>query len=93
MRFQLRKEQMTRVDDDGWTGAEIKNCCNIAWRLNCSLTEAANYVVPVSKSAADEIEKLRQGAEGKFISASTSGFYRRAKSFGGDGARKFEKGE
>lgn len=81
-KFNLKKEQLMNIDDDGYTGAEIKNCCNIAWRLNCSLAEAANYIVPVAKSAGEEIEKLRMSAEGKFISASTTGFYKRAKSYG-----------
>jgi len=57
----------------------IKNACNISWRLNCKLPEASQYVVPVCKSAADEIEKLRTMADGKFISASEFGIYKRAK--------------
>lgn len=77
--FGLKNKQLAQIDDDGYTGAEIKNACNIAWRLNCNLSEAASYIVPVCKSSADDIEKLRTMAEGKFISASESGFYKRAK--------------
>ena len=62
-------------DDDGWTGAEIKECCRKAYRLKMSLVEAARYIVPVSKSAAEQIKALRQQASGKFISASTPGVY------------------
>lgn len=62
--------------DDGWTGAEIKQCCDIAWRLGCSLKEAAAYIVPVSRSAADQLRKLREQADGRFLSASYPGVYK-----------------
>ena len=62
-------------DDDGWTGAEIKECCRKAYRLKLTLKESAEYLVPVSRSAADQIKALRQQASGKFISASYPGVY------------------
>jgi SpoVK/Ycf46/Vps4 family AAA+-type ATPase len=62
-------------DDDGWTGAEIKECCRKAYRLKLSLRQSADYIVPVSRSAADQIKGLRQQASGKFISASYAGVY------------------
>lgn len=65
------------VNSDGWTGAEIKQCCDIAWRLGCSLAEAAAFVVPVSRSAADKLEALRSQADGRFLSASIPGVYQR----------------
>src|SRR5881392_3626665 len=43
-----------RPNDEGWTGAEIRECCRKAWRLNLSLKESAEYIVPVSRSAADQ---------------------------------------
>lgn len=61
---------------DGWTGAEIRQCCENAWRLGCDLQEAAQFIVPVSISAANEIASLRQQADGRFISASYPGKYR-----------------
>src|SRR2546425_4437481 len=48
-------------DDEGWTGAEIKECARKAWRLKMSFKESAGYIVPVSRSAADQIEEW-QGA-------------------------------
>ncbi|MBY0502736.1 MAG: AAA family ATPase [Bryobacteraceae bacterium] len=63
-------------DDDGWTGAEIKECCRKSYRLKLALKESAEYIVPVSRSAADQIKTLRQQASGKFISASQPGVYR-----------------
>lgn len=62
-------------DDDGWTGAEIKECCRKAYRLKLSLREAADYIVPVSRSAGEQVKMLRQQASGKFISASNPGVY------------------
>ncbi len=61
--------------DEGWTGAEIKECCRKAYRLKLSLLDAARYIVPVSRSAADQIKSLRMQASGKFLSASTPGLY------------------
>ena len=71
-RWQLTGE---RPDDDGWTGAEIKECCRKAWRLKLSLRESAAYIVPVSRSAADQIDALRRQASGRFLSASNPGVY------------------
>jgi len=67
--------QGERPNDDGWTGAEIKECCRKAYRLRLSLLDAASYTVPVSRSAAEQIKSLRQSASGKFLSASASGVY------------------
>jgi hypothetical protein len=64
-----------RPDDDGWTGAEIKECCRKAWRLKLSLRDSASYIVPVSRSAADQIDSLRRQASGRFLSASSSGLF------------------
>lgn len=64
-----------RPMDDGWTGAEIRSCCRTAWRFRCTLEEAAEYVVPVSRASADQVESLRTAAEGKYLSASFPGVY------------------
>lgn len=64
-----------RPDDDGWTGAEIRACCDVAYRAGISLAEAATFIVPVSKSASGDIEALRKMASGRFISASKPGIY------------------
>ena len=59
----------------GWVGREIESCCEVAHLLDISLQEAAGYIVPVAQSAADEIERVRNYASGRFISASKSGVY------------------
>jgi hypothetical protein len=70
-------------EDEGWTGAEIRVCCDLAWRLGCTLVEASSYVVPVARSAAQQIEALRTQASGRFLSASRPGIYRYERTAGG----------
>jgi SpoVK/Ycf46/Vps4 family AAA+-type ATPase len=62
-----------------WTGAEIESCCEIADSLGITLRDASEYIVPVAKQAPEAIARLRQGAEGRFLSASAPGPYRRYK--------------
>jgi hypothetical protein len=56
------------LNDEGWTGAEIKACCRKAHRLGNALAQASRYIVPVARFAAGQIEVLRQMASGKVIS-------------------------
>lgn len=61
---------------DGWTGAEIHNCCETAWKLNIPLAVAAKeYVVPVSRSSPEVLTKLRDAARNRFLSATHAGTY------------------
>lgn len=62
--------------DEGWTGAEIRNACEMAWRQNLELPEVAKrFIVPVALSDPQSIEKLRTAAHGKFLSADKPGAY------------------
>lgn len=63
-------------NDEDWTGAEIKQCCDIADRISNTVIEASQFIVPVAKSAAKQIAELREEASGRFISASEPGFYK-----------------
>lgn len=77
-KFQLDAAEVgvwSDVKSEGWTGAEIRQCCLLAYRLRLTLQEAAAFIVPVAKSAADEIEQLRRQAGGKFLSAARPGVY------------------
>lgn len=65
----------SEVQADDWTGAEIRQCCLLAYRLRLTLKEAAAFIVPVAKSAAEEIASLRRQASGKFLSAARPGVY------------------
>jgi hypothetical protein len=64
--------------DDGWTGAEIKSCCRLSALLDVPLSEAARNVVPVSVTAAEAIEKLRDWASGRCLNADAGGIFQRA---------------
>jgi hypothetical protein len=82
--------------DEGWTGAEIEQCCELAWRLHEPLSYAANFVVPISQAAPDRVEALRQQADGRWLSASHPGVYRKtqdAVNVAVAGPRKISVGE
>jgi hypothetical protein len=74
--FQIPDSQ-NRPDDSSWTGAEIKSCCRLAALLDVSLTQAANNVVPVAVTAAEQVERLRVWASGRCLSASAPGVFQR----------------
>ena len=64
-----------KLEDKDWTGAEVRTCCKIAANLGIKLSEAAQYIVPVARAAADRIDQLRKEADGKYINAGASGVY------------------
>lgn len=65
-----------RPNDDGWTGSEIRNCCEIAYKLNRPVAEVGKqYIVPITKSDMASINKMREQAHDRFTSASYEGTY------------------
>jgi hypothetical protein len=83
-----------RPDDEGWTGAEVRECVRKAYRLDMTLQQAATYVVPVSRSANEQIEDLRASASGRYISASNPGLFQiRSEVVAAAPKRKFAKFE
>jgi len=74
-KYPLEEGMRDEVDDKDWTGAEIEVCCQMAHDMNMPLSEAAKNIVPVAKTDADRIKKLRQEADGKYISAAVPGPY------------------
>ncbi len=68
-------EDQSLPNDAHWTGAEIRTCCDLAWRLNIPVKEAGVYIVPIAQSAADVIDSMRRQATGRFLSASYKGVY------------------
>ena len=67
-----------RPSDVQWTGAEIKACCRLAALLDLPLTAAAQNIVPVARTSAESVEKLRQWASGRCLSADRTGIYEAA---------------
>ena len=78
-KFNLTVAQTKPLHNEEWTGAEIETCCEMAFNLDIEPKEAAEYIVPIAKQASDSIEKLRAGAESRFLSASYPGTYQRNK--------------
>jgi hypothetical protein len=62
-------------EDVGWTGAEIKSCCRLAALLDLPLTQAAQNVVPVAVTASESVDRLRNWANGRCLSADCAGIY------------------
>ncbi len=63
--------------DEGWTGAEIRACCRLAALLDLPLLGAAQNIVPVSVTSAESVERLRNWASGRCLSADHAGIYGR----------------
>jgi hypothetical protein len=66
-----------RPNDRDWTGAEIRSCCRLAALLDISLVEAAQNIVPVAVTAGESVERLRNWASGRCLSADRPGIYTR----------------
>jgi hypothetical protein len=75
-KFGLNNKQQRPVDTD-WTGAEIRACCRLSALLDMPLLEAGKHIVPVAVTAAESVERLRNWASGRCLSADKSGIYRR----------------
>jgi len=73
-----------KPSDRDFTGAEIRACCRLAALLDVPLTEAATSIVPVAVTAGESVERLRNWAAGRCLSADRAGIYTRE----GDGVRK-----
>jgi AAA+ superfamily predicted ATPase len=64
------KGKMTAKQTEGWSGAELRTVCRLADMMGTTVTDAKNFVVPVSQTMEKEIAGLRKWAKGKTISAS-----------------------
>jgi hypothetical protein len=89
--FSIPAEQI-RPDDTDWTGAEIKSCCRLAALLDVPLTQASYHVVPVARTAAESVDKLRNWASGRCLSASCPGIYSRNETTSAKPGRRVHRG-
>jgi hypothetical protein len=71
--YELKKQPIPA--SIGWTGRDVRNCCDLAWSLNLTLENAARSIVPQAVASKDKLIQIRKEAHGKLISASTSGLY------------------
>ena len=74
--FALDPDQ-PRPQDEGWTGAEIKSCCRLSALLDVPLMQAAQNIVPISATAGDSVQRLRDWASGRCLSADVPGVFTR----------------
>lgn len=72
-KFAIKKQKLPYCS--GWTGAEIRICCERADEFNIPLLKAAKTVTSVAKSMGDEVSALRKSANQKYLSASKEGYY------------------
>jgi hypothetical protein len=72
----LTAADMDEVLNLEWTGAEIRNCCRLAYKQRRTIPAASRFIVPLSVADRSAIEKLRREADGKFLSASNPGYYK-----------------
>jgi SpoVK/Ycf46/Vps4 family AAA+-type ATPase len=54
---------------DGWSGAEIQSVCRIAAMMEREVPDAERFVIPVSKTMAEDIKSLRSWAKNRCIKA------------------------
>jgi len=79
-RYKLLDSQIGDVPDmEGWTGREIDSMCDKADMLDVTLLEAGQYVVPLTKSHAEDMIALRESASERYLSASKPGLYKFAR--------------
>jgi len=63
-------------DDKDWTGSEIRNCCEIAEMTGDTVKVVGDtMIVPIMKSNPQSVARMREQADGKFLSASKPGPY------------------
>jgi len=66
------------VDDEGWTGAEIKACCRLAAITGRALAETSQLICPVARVGADNITRMQAYAENiGALDAETGTLYKR----------------
>jgi SpoVK/Ycf46/Vps4 family AAA+-type ATPase len=90
VKFGLDAKQARPVDAD-WTGAEIRACCRLAALLDVSLVEAAQNVVPVARTSAESIDRLRTWAHQRCLSADEPGLFQRDQAAGHKPGRKIRR--
>lgn len=61
---------------EGWSAANIRDCCRLAHALNMPLAEASAFVIPAGAQDPDGLQRLRQMAHNRFLSSSSAGVYR-----------------
>lgn len=64
-------------DDEGWNGRNVWQAVDKSWRTGLPIADVAKWITPVGITDAEGIESLRKQADGRYLSASQPGLYRR----------------
>ena len=78
----FEKSGKNKPDDRMYAGSDIRNCCERAWKMGCTVKYASQFIAPVGKTARDVIRDAQRLADGNFLSASEPGLYRAPESGG-----------
>lgn len=63
-------------DDERMTAAEIRNICEYADDVGCTIMTASQFTIPMAASRVEEIEHLRMYAQNRFLDANTGNKYK-----------------
>ena len=74
-KYSISNTSLIPIEDAGWTGAEIEECCKKSCQLEIDLKEASKYIIPVARSRREDIEKLRGWSKSRCRSANYPGQY------------------
>lgn len=88
--FEIDRDQEL-PDDAEWSGAEIKACCRLSALLDLPLIQAAQNVVPVAVTAAESVERLRNWADSRCLSANQPGIFHYAGTSSGKSRRRIRR--
>lgn len=74
-KYSVEIPQPLPLSDEGWTGAEIEECCKKSSQLSLRISEACRYVIPVSISRREDIERLQEWSKARCMSSTYPGRY------------------
>ena len=69
-------ENQPHPDMTGWTGRDVKNAAIKASRMNTTVAESGEYIIPLMTSQKEAMDSLRHSASDRFLSASKPGVYK-----------------
>lgn len=77
-RFNLSKSQIKdigKINDKNWSGAEIRTCCRLAYKMNMALLDAAKDISPVAIQKPHVIKEMREQAHQRYKCASSGSLF------------------
>jgi hypothetical protein len=75
-KYNIPEDQLTdKIRNAPYTGAEIRNVCELAYSLGENLEQAVKRIIPVAISGKDRLQDLRNRADNNFLSAEVEGPY------------------